>query len=120
MNIEIIKNKILSLPLVSELPSDEELEKFINLSDIIIKLYFTLPSEFISSEEYTTVIALEAAHLIENTPYEDVYKQYNYLSSFNVAGAIQGTVAEKYTAYVSPIVENFMKRLGYFMEISNR
>ena len=110
MNIESVKSYLNALPLVQEIPNDDDLGKFINLAEILFEIYYTLDTQFILSEEYNKIVALEVAHLIENTPYEDVYKQYNYLSSFNVAGAISGTVKQKYVAYISDIVKSFLSK----------
>lgn len=114
MNIQEIKEKMSKLPLVSEIPADEELEKFINLSILIFDVYFDLETDFKNTEQYEEALIVEICHLIENTPYEDVFKQYNYLSSFNVAGAISGTVKEKYISYLSPLVKAYMKKLRVF------
>jgi hypothetical protein len=38
---------------------------------------------------------------------------YNYLSSFNVAGAISGTVKEKIIPYIGNIVKMLLEKYGY-------
>lgn len=110
MNLTDIKNYLNTLPLVQEIPNDGQLAKYITLAELLFEIYYTLDNEFVLSTEYIKIITLEVAHLIENTPYEDVYKQYNYLSSFNVAGAISGTVKQKYVAYISDIVKAFLSK----------
>ena len=113
MDINAVKNYLDTLPIVQDIPVDEELEKFITLAELLLDIYYSITDDFKTKEEYVKIITLETAHLIENTPYEDVYKQYNYLSSFNVAGAISGTVKEKYIAYISDIVKSFLSKYRF-------
>lgn len=118
MNIQSIKDKINNLPLITEVPSEEDLEKYIGLSKLILEIFYTFEDDFLFTESYQSAVAIETCYIIENTPWEDVYKQYNYLSQFNVAGAISGTVKEKYLPYVSPIVKALLEKFGYFTDIS--
>ena len=110
MDLNSVKSLLNTLPIVQDIPADEDLEKFITLAELLFEIYYTIPDTFKQSQEYLKIVVLEVAHLIENTPYEDVYKQYNYLSSFNVAGAISGTVKEKYIAYISDIAKSFLSK----------
>lgn len=116
MDVQIIKDELVTLPLISELPSDEEIQKFVNLAELVLSIYFNFDEEFISSEYYITAICLEVAHLIENTPFEDVLKMYNYLSSFSVAGAITGTVASKSMKMIGNLVKDYLASFDYFIE----
>lgn len=111
MNLELIKSKINELPLTQTLPSDDELNRYINLAEMILGLYYKIDDEFKESEDYITIVALEISHLLANTPWEDILAQYNYLSSFNVAGAISGTVAKKYAPYLSDLVKAYLNGL---------
>lgn len=116
MDIQLIKDELISLPLVSELPSDEEFQKFVNLAELVLSIYFSFDKDFIKSAYYITALCLEVAHLIENTPYEDVLKMYNYLSSFSVAGAISGTVASKSMKMIGNLVKDYLASFDYFIE----
>lgn len=111
MTIEDIKTKINELPLTQTLPSDSELNQYMNLAELILNLYYNITDEFKESEDYINIVSLEISHLLANTPWEDVLAQYNYLSSFNVAGAISGTVAKKYAPYLSLLVKAYLNGL---------
>ena len=42
MNIESVKSYLNALPLVQEIPNDDDLGKFINLAEILFEIYYTL------------------------------------------------------------------------------
>lgn len=110
MNIAEVKTNLNNLPLIDTLPVDEQLAKYINLAQLLFDIFYVIDDEFKQSENYTTAISIQIAYLIQNTPFENVDKQYNYLSSFSVAGAISGTVKEKLVVYISPVVNTFLEK----------
>ena len=113
MDIIDIKNYLNGRPFTPDLPSDEELTKYINFAILIIKTFYGIEDEFLNDNNAIIVIGEEVAYLLENDPTEDVYKMYNYLKSFTIGnGAIKGEVFEKTIGFLAPFVKNLMNALG--------
>lgn len=112
MNINDIKNYLNNRPFTPTLPTDEELTKYMNFAILIVQTFYGIEAEFLNDNNAITVIGEEVAYLLDNNPTEDVYKMYNYLKKFTVAGAISGEVFEKTIGFLAPFVKNLMNALG--------
>lgn len=115
MNVSDIKTYLQSRPFPLDIPTDQELEKYMNFAILIIKVFYGVdPTTFIATTA-VTIIGEEVAYLIETNPFEDIYKMYNYLKKFSVAGAISGEVIEKTIGMLGTFVKNLMAAEGYEM-----
>ena len=111
MDLNDIKIYLTNRPFPVVIPADEELEKFYNYAQLILKTFYDV-AEF--TDEFIQPVGEEVAFLLENDPFEDVYKMYNYLKKFSIGnGAVTGEVFEKTIGMLSPFVKNLMSALGY-------
>ena len=113
MQVSDIKTYLENRPFPLDIPTDEELEKYMNFSLLIIKVFYDVDFTNETSEDAITAIGEEVAYLIDNNPNEDIYAMYNYLKKFSVAGAISGEVVEKTIGFLGTFVKNLMAALGY-------
>ena len=113
MNLSDIKAYLNSRPFTPQLPSDQELTKYMNFSILIVKTFYNIADQFFDTENAVTVIGQQIAYLLQNNPTEDIYAMYNYLKKFSVAGAISGQVIQKTIGFLGPFVKNLLTSLGF-------
>ena len=115
MNVYDIKAYLQGRPFPLDIPTDEELEKYVNFAILIIKVFYGVDVNTLVAETAITIIGEEVAYLIETNPFEDIYKMYNYLKKFNLANAVSGEVIEKTIGMLGTFVKNLMAAEGYEM-----
>ena len=119
MEVAEVKTYIENRPFPIDIPSDTDLEKFMNFALLIIKVFYGVDFTNEETEDSIAVIGEEVAYLIDNNPNEDIYAMYNYLKKFSVAGAISGEVIEKTIGFLGTFVKNLMAALGYELLIND-
>lgn len=119
MNLENFKKYLTNYPFVTNDYNDEELQKFVNYAYMLLNTFFTLDEEFKNSEEFEIALFEEAIYLMQNDPTTEYLTKYEYLSSFNIAGAISASVIEKYLPYISRFVKKYLETHGYYINVSD-
>lgn len=112
MHLEDFKKYIENRPFVNEIPSDEELNKVLNFSEMLLDTFYIIPEEFKETEEYLKVVYEEAIYLMQNDPTSEFLTKYEGLKQFNIAGAISATVAEEYLPYICRLAKLFLQKYG--------
>lgn len=119
MQVSDIKTYLEGRPFPLDIPTDEELEKYMNFSILIIKTFYNVEDSDLQNSDLIPVVGEEVAYLLENNPYEDVLKFYNYLKKFSVAGAISGEVSEKVIGFLGTFVKKLMDKLGFVLDVDD-
>lgn len=88
--------------------TDNELEKYVNLALIILETYYKI-DELLVPETRNTIIAEETLFVFKNNTDFEKFYEYEGLSQFNIAGAIQGTVSDD----EGKLIPSFVKALLY-------
>lgn len=115
MTVNDIKIYLEERPFPIVIPNDQQLEKYFNFAKLILKVFYQLTDDQFT-EQLIEPVGEEVAYLIDNNPFEDIYKQYNYLKSFTIGnGAVKGEVFEKTIGLLGNFVKNLMAALGYQM-----
>lgn len=86
--------------------SDNELEKYVNLALIILETYYKM-DELLVPETRNAIIAEETLFVFKNNTDFEKFYEYEGLSQFNIAGAIQGTVSDD----EGKLIPSFVKAL---------
>lgn len=98
---------------LNDIPIQQQLTKYINFAEMLFDIFYDIDEQFKESDEFIKIFSEQVVYLIQNNPTEDIAKMYNYLTSFNVAGAISGTVKEKIIPYIGNIVKMLLEKYGY-------
>lgn len=91
------------------LAADIQLEKYIQLSKNILKVYYYIDS--VAEQDYIWILAQESLFIYNNNIDLDTFYTYEGLSTFNIAGSIQGTVSDETGSLLSPFVKAICKSL---------
>lgn len=115
MTLTQIKEYLNGRPFTPVLPVDTQLTKYMDFAILIIKTFYDVNEEFFNDEDAIAVVGEQISYLLQNNPTEDVYKMYNYLKKFSVAGAISGEVIDKSIGFLAPFTKNLMSALAFQM-----
>ena len=114
MTLNDIKIYLQGRPFPVVIPNDEELQKFLNFALLVIKIFYGVDLTNETTSEAITIIGEEIAYLLENNPFEDIAKQYDYLKSFAIGnGALRVEIIDKSIGFLGDLVKNLMKAAGY-------
>lgn len=72
--------------------ADTELTKYMNTSQLLLNTYFNF-SDISLLDQQVAVVAQEMLFLFNSNIDLNLFYEYNGLQSFNIGGAVQGTVA---------------------------
>lgn len=117
MNLNDFKEYLNNRPYIEDEYTDEELERVLNFSSLILTLFYELDEKFKESEKFNFPLFEEAVYLLTNNPTEEFLSKYEGLSQFSIAGAITATVAQQYLSYLSPLVKAYLAKNGYYQVV---
>ena len=104
MTLNDIKIYLQGRPFPVVIPNDEELQKFLNFALLVIKIFYGVDLTNETTSEAITIIGEEIAYLLENNPFEDIAKQYDYLKSFAIGnGALRVEIIDKSIGFLGDL-----------------
>lgn len=119
LNINLIEEYINTRHFITETYSTEKIESAAKFAELVLNIFFEIPEDYKSTSGYELAVAEETIYLLQNDPTSNYLSKYEGLIQFNVAGAIQGTVAQEYLPYISPLVKKLLLKEGILMTFSD-
>lgn len=96
--------------------SEDEFQRLIFTAFSFLSVYFPINS--FDEDVVSPIIAEEAIYIKKIDIDFNAYFEYSGLTTFDIAGAIKGTVGNQYNEYFSPIVKAMLEKEGLTSIIS--